>query len=148
MLKSLVFPYNLTFNTYVKIFSLYIDFFHYIKAYNYLSLVTQPCIWSFTKLLLLFFVLTESFEPNGESHEPRNKVLPQDHDSQTGKFVWHCSLVVDTWLWYQKVPGLSLCYARSTFSPRKRLFTCVSSPHSCVRRVPNYRQYTRVTCHL
>ena len=57
-------------------------------------------------------------------------------------------LVVDTWLPDQKVPGLSPGYARSTLCPWERLFTCISSPHSCVKHVPDYRQYARVTSHL
>ena len=54
---------------------------------------------------------------------------------------WRCGLVVDTWLRDQKVPGSSLGYARPMLSPWERLFTCISSPHSCVKRVPDYRQY-------
>ena len=59
-----------------------------------------------------------------------------------------CGLVVDTWLQDRKVPGSSPGCARSTLSPLERLFTCISSHHSCAKRVPNCRQYDRVTCHL
>ena len=45
-------------------------------------------------------------------------------------------------------PSLSPGCARSALSSWERLLTCISSPHSCVKRVPNYRQYARVTCHL
>ena len=45
---------------------------------------------------------------------------------------------VDTWLRDQKVPSSSPGYARSTLRPWERLFTCISSPHSCVKRVPDY----------
>ena len=57
---------------------------------------------------------------------------------------WRCGLVVDSWLQAQEVPGC----ARSKLSPWERLFTGMSSPHSCVKRVPDYRQYARVTRHL
>ena len=63
-------------------------------------------------------------------------------------FVWRCSLVLDTWLPDQKVPGSSPGYARSTLSPWERVFTCISSLHSCVKRVPDYGQYARVKRHL
>ena len=63
-------------------------------------------------------------------------------------FVWRHSLVVDTWLSDQDVPGLSPGCARSGFSPWERLCTCISSPHSCLKRVPDYRQYARVMRHL
>ena len=58
-------------------------------------------------------------------------------------FTWRCGLVVDTWLRDQKVPDSSPGCARSTL-----LFTCISSPHSHVKRVPDFRQYARVTRHL
>ena len=61
---------------------------------------------------------------------------------------WHWGLVVDTWLRDQKVPGLNPGYARSTLSLWKKLFTCISSPHSCVKQVHDYRQYARVTAPL
>ena len=57
-----------------------------------------------------------------------------------------CGLVVDTWPPDQEVPGSSPGCARSTYSSWENLFTCVSSPHSCVKRVPDYWQY--VTGHL
>ena len=60
--------------------------------------------------------------------------------------VWYYGLVVDTWLRDQEVSGSSPGCARSTLSPW--LFTCLSSPNSCVKRVPDYRQYSRVTRHL
>ena len=41
-------------------------------------------------------------------------------------------------------PGCS----RSTLSHWERLYTCIYSPHLCVKQVPDYRQRTRVTCHL
>ena len=56
--------------------------------------------------------------------------------------------MVDAWLRDQKVPGSSSGCARSTLSPRERLFTCISLPHSCVKRVPDCRQYRRVTRYL
>ena len=62
--------------------------------------------------------------------------------------MWRCGLVVDTWLWDQKVSGSSPGCARSTLSLRERLFICISSPHSCVKRVPDCRQYDTVTRHL
>ena len=62
--------------------------------------------------------------------------------------MWRCSLVVDTWLPDQEVPGSSPGCARSTLSLWERLFTCISSPHSCVKQVPDYRQYSRVARHL
>ena len=55
--------------------------------------------------------------------------------------LWRRGLVVDTWLWDQEVPGSSPGCARSTLSPWERLFTCIGSPHSCVKRVRNYMQY-------
>ena len=55
-------------------------------------------------------------------------------------FVWRCGLVVETWLRDEEVPGSSPGCARSILSPWERLFTCISSPHSCVKRVPCYRQ--------
>ena len=58
------------------------------------------------------------------------------------------TIVVDTWLWDQGVQGSSPGCARSTLSPWERLFTCISSPHSCVKKVPGYRQYSRVKRHL
>ena len=61
---------------------------------------------------------------------------------------WPCGLAVDIWLRDQEVLGSSPGCARSTLSPWKRLLTCISSPHSCVKRVPDYRQYSRVTRHL
>ena len=61
---------------------------------------------------------------------------------------WRCGLVVDTWPRDQEAPGSSPGCARSTLSPWERLFTCISSPHSCVKRVPDYRQYSGVTRHL
>ena len=30
----------------------------------------------------------------------------------------------------------------------ERLFTCISSPHSSIKRIPDYRQSARVTHHL
>ena len=48
--------------------------------------------------------------------------------------VWRCGLVVDTWFRDQKVPGSSPGCARWTLSSWKRLFTCISSPHS----LPNH----------
>ena len=48
----------------------------------------------------------------------------------------------------QEVPGSSPGYARSKLSPWKRLFTCIFSPYSCVKRVLDYMQYSRVTRHL
>ena len=62
--------------------------------------------------------------------------------------MWRCGLVVDTWLRDQKIPGLSPGCARLTLGPWESLFTCISSPHSCVKRVPDCRQFSRVTCHL
>ena len=59
--------------------------------------------------------------------------------------LWRRGLVVDTWLWDQEVPGSSFGCARSTLSHSERLFTCISSPHSCVKRAPDYRQYPRVS---
>ena len=59
-----------------------------------------------------------------------------------------CDLVVDTWLRDQEVPGSSPGCVRSTLSPWERFFTCISSPHSCKKRVPDYRQCARVTRHL
>ena len=59
-----------------------------------------------------------------------------------------CGIVVDTWLRDKKVPGSSPGCATSTLSPWERLFTCISSPHSCVKRVLDCRQYARVTRHL
>ena len=53
--------------------------------------------------------------------------------------LWRRGLVGDTWLWDQEVPGSSPGCARSTLSPWERLFTCIPSPHSCVKRVPHYR---------
>ena len=50
-------------------------------------------------------------------------------------------------VWDQKVPGSSSGYARSMLNPWERLLTCIPSPHSYVKRVPDYRQYARVTCH-
>ena len=55
--------------------------------------------------------------------------------------MWRCGLVVDTRPRDQEVPGSSPGCARWTLSPWERLFTCISSPHSCVKRVPDYRQY-------
>ena len=63
-------------------------------------------------------------------------------------FVCCCGIVVDTWLRDQKVPGSSPGCARSTLSPWERLFTCISSSHLCVKRVPDYRQYRKVTRYL
>ena len=48
----------------------------------------------------------------------------------------------------QEVPGSSPGCARLMLNPWKRLFTCISSLHSCVKRVPDYRQYVRVMHHL
>ena len=38
--------------------------------------------------------------------------------------------------------------SKSTLSPRERLFTCISSPHSCAKRVSDCRQYGSMTRHL
>ena len=56
--------------------------------------------------------------------------------------LWRCGLVVDTWPRDQEVPGSSPGCASSTLSPWERLFTCISSPQSCVKRVPDYRLYS------
>ena len=61
---------------------------------------------------------------------------------------WGRGLVADNWLWDQEVPGSSPGCVRSTLSPWDKLFTCISSPHSCVKRAPDYQKYPRVTCHL
>ena len=47
--------------------------------------------------------------------------------------LWRRGLLVDTWLRDQKVPGSSPGCARLTLSPWERLFTCISSSHSCVK---------------
>ena len=52
--------------------------------------------------------------------------------------VWRPGLVEDTWLWDQEVLSSSPGCDRSTFSPQERLFTCISSPHSCVERVMHH----------
>ena len=53
------------------------------------------------------------------------------------KFGRRRGLVVDTWLRDQEVPGSSPGSARSTLSLWERLFTCICSSHSCVKRVPD-----------
>ena len=63
-------------------------------------------------------------------------------------FGWHCGLVVDTWLRDRKILGSSPGCARLTLSPWERLFPCNSSPHLCVKRVHDCRQYGSVTRHL
>ena len=62
--------------------------------------------------------------------------------------MWRLGLVVGTWLQDQEVLGSSPGCTRSTLSPWERLLTFISSPHSCVKRVPDYRQYSKVTRHL
>ena len=62
--------------------------------------------------------------------------------------VWRCGIVVNTWLQDQEVPGSSPGCAMSTLSPWKRLSSCISSLHSCVKQVPDYRQYVRETRYL
>ena len=52
--------------------------------------------------------------------------------------MWRRCLVVDTWLWDQEVSGSSPGYTRLTMSPWERLFTCISSPHSCVKTKNEY----------
>ena len=54
---------------------------------------------------------------------------------------WRRGLVVDTRLRDQKIPSLSPCFNRSTFSLWERLFTCISSPHSGEEWVPGNRQW-------
>ena len=70
------------------------------------------------------------------------------NNSVHGQYMWHRGLVVGTWLWDQEVVGSSPGCARLTLRPWERYFTCFSSPHSCVKRVLDYRQYPRVTHHL
>ena len=63
-----------------------------------------------------------------------------------GNLVWRRSLVIDTRLRDQKVPGSDPGCARLTSSPWERLFTGISSPHPRVKQIPeHYRQHARVT---
>ena len=65
-----------------------------------------------------------------------------------GHLIGRRGLVVDIWIRDQEVLSSSRGCARLTLSPWERLFTCLSSPHTCVKRVFDYRQYARVTRHL
>ena len=62
--------------------------------------------------------------------------------------LWRRGLVIDTWLWDQEVPGSSTGCATLKLSSWERLFTCLSSPHSCVKRVPGYNSMLgrRIIC--
>ena len=62
--------------------------------------------------------------------------------------MWRRGLVVDTWPMDPEIWGSSPGCARSTLSLWERLFICITSPHSCVKRVPDYRQCARVDRHL
>ena len=61
---------------------------------------------------------------------------------------WCCDLVVDTWLQDQNVPCSSPGCAMSTFEFSRKVLYFISPPHSCVQRVPYFRQYARVRGHL
>ena len=45
-------------------------------------------------------------------------------------------------------PGFESWLCQVNVESLERLFTCIFSPHSCVKRVPDYRQYPRVKRHL
>ena len=55
--------------------------------------------------------------------------------------VWLYGLVVEIWLWDQKLPSSSPGFTRSTLSPWERLFTCISLPTLGVKWVPSYRHW-------
>ena len=80
---------------------------------------------------------------NTKSPQAHNKTKVTIIGSDKFLYMWRRGQVVDTWL--PEVSGSSPGCAMSTLSPWERLFTCISSPLSRVKRVPGYRQYARVT---
>ena len=92
----------------------------------------QLCTWPKKGKTLLHTAL---FSSNLLCMSQGDQASPPNTHSKTS--VWRWGLVVDTWLQDQEVSGSSPGCARSTLSPWQRLFTCIYSPHSCVKRVPD-----------
>ena len=93
-----------------------------------------------TKLVLCYGIRAgqRTFDQRSKDYEVSTFELPISIAERIDHTIrlnvrWEPLLVVDTWLWHQEVPGSSPGCARSTLSPWERPFTCIFSPHSCVK---------------